>query len=70
MRCAPVGRACDSAVIMTNNHEELPRPADELAMLAAYYGSHDTSADMADGQLIHPLKDTERLNSDRRDPSR
>ncbi|HEX4222178.1 MAG TPA: hypothetical protein VHZ97_07450 [Pseudonocardiaceae bacterium] len=35
-------------------HEDLPRPADELEELAAYYGTHDTSAEAEDGQLIDP----------------
>ena len=37
---------------MTENSEELPRSADELAELAAYYDTHDTSAEMEDGQLV------------------
>lgn len=39
---------------MTEKHEELPRSADELAELAAYYDTHDTSAEMEDGQLVDP----------------
>ncbi len=39
---------------MTSKHENLPRSADELTELAAYYDSHDTSAEMEDGQLVDP----------------
>lgn len=39
---------------MTNKHENLPRPADELEELAAYYGSHDTADEMEDGELVDP----------------
>ncbi len=34
--------------------ETLPRPAEELDQLAAYYDAHDTSADMEHGQWVDP----------------
>jgi predicted DNA binding CopG/RHH family protein len=34
--------------------ETLPRPADELDDLAAYYDTHDTAAEMEHGQWVDP----------------
>ncbi|WP_322748608.1 MULTISPECIES: CopG family antitoxin [unclassified Frankia] len=34
--------------------ETLPRPAEELDQLAAYYDAHDTSAEMEHGQWVDP----------------
>ncbi|WP_190824808.1 CopG family antitoxin [Saccharopolyspora pogona] len=34
--------------------QDLPRPAEELDELAAYYDTHDTSAEMDHGQWVEP----------------
>jgi hypothetical protein len=39
---------------MTSSDEQLPRPAAELEQLAGYYDSHDTSAEMEDGEWVEP----------------
>lgn len=39
---------------MTSENENLPRSAEELAELADYYDSHDTSAEMENGELVDP----------------
>jgi hypothetical protein len=44
----------EGTMTMTNKHENLPRPAEELEELAAYYGSHDTADEMEDGVLVDP----------------
>jgi predicted DNA-binding protein len=38
----------------TGAAESLPRPAGELAELAAYYDTHDTAAEMGDGHWVDP----------------
>jgi predicted DNA-binding protein len=39
---------------MTHSEEHLPRPAAALNQLAHYYDTHDTSAEMEDGQWVEP----------------
>jgi uncharacterized protein (DUF4415 family) len=39
---------------MAHSDEQLPRPAAELEQLASYYDSHDTSAEMEDGNWVEP----------------
>ncbi len=39
---------------MAKDSEELPRPAAELERLAGYYGTHDTSEEMAHGEWVEP----------------
>jgi predicted DNA-binding protein len=39
---------------MKKSKEQLPMPADELEALAAYYDTHDTSAEMMDGKWVDP----------------
>jgi uncharacterized protein (DUF4415 family) len=39
---------------MTKSAEQLPRPAAELERIAEYYDSHDTSADMENGEWVEP----------------
>jgi predicted DNA binding CopG/RHH family protein len=39
---------------MTSSDERLPRPAAELEQLASHYDSHDTSAEMEDGEWVEP----------------
>jgi predicted DNA-binding protein len=39
---------------MTKHPEQLPRPAAELERLAGYYGTHDTSTEMDDGDWVEP----------------
>jgi hypothetical protein len=39
---------------MTKGTEPLPRPAAELERLADYYDTHDTSAEMEDGDWVEP----------------
>jgi hypothetical protein len=39
---------------MTKNSEQLPRPAAELERLAEYYGTHDTSTEMDNGDWVEP----------------
>jgi predicted DNA-binding protein len=41
--------------MMTTKREgSLPRPAEELEALAAYYDTHDTSPDMEQGEWVDP----------------
>lgn len=39
---------------MTKRSESLPRPVDELEALAAYYETHDTTAEMEDAEWVDP----------------
>jgi hypothetical protein len=39
---------------MPHPEEHLPRPAAELDQLADYYDTHDTSADMENGEWVEP----------------
>ena len=39
---------------MTEHDEQLPRPAADLERLAAYYDSHDTSAETEHGTWVEP----------------
>lgn len=39
---------------MPHPEEHLPRPATELDQLADYYDTHDTSADMENGEWVEP----------------
>jgi predicted DNA-binding protein len=39
---------------MPKRTERLPRPASELENLASYYDTHDTSAEMEDGEWVDP----------------
>jgi hypothetical protein len=39
---------------MTEQSEQLPRPAAELEQLAEYYGGHDTSNEMDSGEWVEP----------------
>jgi predicted DNA binding CopG/RHH family protein len=42
-------------MIMTNHEEQrLPRSTAELEQLASYYDTHDTSAEMEDGEWFDP----------------
>jgi hypothetical protein len=41
-------------MMMTEHDEDLPRPAADLERLAAYYDSHDTSAEMEHGTWVEP----------------
>jgi uncharacterized protein (DUF4415 family) len=39
---------------MNKDPEQLPRPVSELEELADYYDSHDTSAEMEQGEWVEP----------------
>lgn len=39
---------------MAKRTDPLPRPAEELDALAAYYSTHDTSSEMEDGEWVDP----------------
>ena len=39
---------------MAKHTERLPRPAEQLEHLAEYYGTHDTSTEMEQGEWVEP----------------
>ena len=39
---------------MASSDEQLPRPVAELEQLASYYDTHDTTAEMEDGEWVEP----------------
>jgi uncharacterized protein (DUF4415 family) len=44
----------EGTMSMSKDSEQLPRPASELEELAEYYDSHDTSAEMVQGEWVEP----------------